>query len=95
MVGAETRRQLTGPLLEGTIAVAGSLLIGIPVGLGLGVLSVRVLSLFFTLPPPLLTIPTAGIFTVAVLMLAISAIALGSTLATIARIEAAPLLREP
>ncbi|MBO3751428.1 ABC transporter permease [Streptosporangiaceae bacterium NEAU-GS5] len=95
MVGADTRRQLTGPLIEGTIAVAGSLVIGIPVGLGLGVLAVRVLSLFFTLPPPLLTLPVTGMITVAALMLAMSAIALGPVLARIGRIEAAPLLREP
>ena len=43
------------------LVVLGSLLIGVPVGLGLALLEVRVLSLFFALPPPLLTIPTGAL----------------------------------
>ena len=39
----------------------GSLLIGVPVGLGLALLEVRVLSLFFALPSPLLTIPAGAL----------------------------------
>ena len=33
-----------------------AIVIGVPVGLGLGLLSVGILSLFFTLTPPLLTV---------------------------------------
>jgi putative ABC transport system permease protein len=49
-VGATTAQSLTGPGVEGAVAVFGSLLIGVPVGIGLAVLSIRVLGLFFTLP---------------------------------------------
>ena len=94
-VGAGTRRVLTPPLLEGSIAALGSLAIGIPVGLGLGVLAVRVLSLFFTLPPPLVTVPIGGLAALAVLVLGISAGALGLALRRVSRIEVGQVLREP
>ncbi len=41
--GAATAQVLTGPALEGAIAVLGSLAIGVPVGLGLGMLAARAL----------------------------------------------------
>ncbi len=51
-LGADTQQLATGPAQEGIVAVVGSLLIGLPLGLLLGILAVRVLGLFFTLPPP-------------------------------------------
>ncbi|MET7617474.1 FtsX-like permease family protein [Streptomyces sp. NPDC005408] len=94
-VGADTPRTLAGPLAEGAVAVAGSLVIGIPIGLGLGVLSVRVLSLFFALPPPLATVPFGALVALVVLVPAISALALGLALRRVDRIEVTALLREP
>jgi putative ABC transport system permease protein len=77
------------------VAVAGSLAIGVPVGLGLGVLSVRVLGLFFTLPPPMARIPLGGIATLGVLVVAISGVALGVALDRARRLEVGAVLREP
>ncbi|MEU6261001.1 FtsX-like permease family protein [Streptomyces sp. NPDC047043] len=94
-VGAGTGRVLTGPVVEDAVAVVGSLLIGIPLGLGLGVLSIRVLSLFFTLPPPLVTVPASALVLLAGLVVAISAPALGLALRRIDRSEVTTLLREP
>ncbi|QNA77064.1 ABC transporter permease [Streptomyces sp. So13.3] len=94
-VGADTPRTLAGPLTDGAVAVVGSLVIGIPVGLGLGVLSVRVLSLFFALPPPLATVPWGALAALGVLVPAISAIGLTLALRRINRTEVTALLREP
>jgi putative ABC transport system permease protein len=94
-IGAATGQVLTGPALEGGIAVLGSLLIGVPVGLGLGVLAVRVLGLFFTLPPPLLSIPAGPLLGLVGFMIATSAVALGAALLAVTRIPAASMLREP
>jgi putative ABC transport system permease protein len=94
-VGADRLQLRTGPRLEGLIAVLASLLIGIPVGLVLGLLSVRLLGLFFTLPPPLLEIPAAPLAGFVVLMAGASALALGGALAAVTRVTAATSLREP
>lgn len=94
-IGAETRQVLTGPALEGIIAVLGSVAIGLPLGLGLGLLSVRILGLFFTLPPPLLTVPIGTLFGFVALMIATSALALAVSLAAVSRDRAAAVLREP
>jgi putative ABC transport system permease protein len=94
-VGAGTREVLTGPLLEGSLAAVGSLVVGIPVGLGLAVIAVRVLGLFFTLPPPVVTVPFAELLALSGLVLLASTIALGIALRKVGRIDVATGLREP
>jgi len=86
---------LTGPAIEGAIAVLGSLLVGVPVGLGLAVLTVRVLGLFFMLPPPLLSLPVGALAGLVVLMIAASPLALGIALVAVTRMQTASVLREP
>ena len=93
-IGANLSQLLTGSILEGCVVVAGSLLIGLPVGLGLGMLDVRVLSLFFALEPPLLTLPAAGLALLALSVALGSAVALGLALSTVTRLSAAAVLRE-
>jgi putative ABC transport system permease protein len=93
-VGADTRQILTGPALEGGVAVIGSVAIGLPVGLGLGILAVRVLGLFFTLSPPLLTVPVPELVALVLFMLIAEAVALGSALVAVNRVRAASVLRE-
>jgi len=93
-VGAATANVLSGPALEGAIAAAGSLVVGVPVGLGLAVLTVRVLGLFFTLPPPLLSVPVGAVAGLVALMVAASAVALGAALVAVDRVSAAAVLRE-
>jgi putative ABC transport system permease protein len=94
-VGAGTRDVIAGPGIEGAVTAVLSLLVGVPVGLGLGVTSVRVLGLFFAVPPPLLTVPVRPVATLAVVVLATSAAALGTTLRRVSRIQPAQVLREP
>lgn len=94
-VGADTGHVLTGPLYEGVFTVVASALIGIPLGLGLGLLAVRVLTLFFTLPPPLLAVPAAPLAGFVAFMVVASAVALGAALVAITRASAAAALREP
>lgn len=95
MIGANTNQLLTGPALEGALAVLGSLAIGLPVGIGLGVLAVRVLGLCFTLPPPVVTIPAGSLAVLAVMVVAVSAIALALALRRVSDTEVASTLREP
>lgn len=93
-IGADNRQLLAGPVLEGALVAVSSLVIGLAVGLGLGLLSVRVLALFFTLPPPLLSVPTGQLLALCVLVLATSATGLGAALAAVNRASAASVLRE-
>ncbi len=93
-VGADTRQILTGPVLEGMVAVVGSIAIGIPVGLGLGTIAVRVLGLFFTLSPPLLTVPVPELVGLVLFMVTASTVALGGAVLAVNRVRAATVLRE-
>jgi putative ABC transport system permease protein len=70
------------------------LIIGVPVGLGIGIQAVQVLGLFFSLPPPVLTIPAGGLIAVALVMVIASVAALGAALAAISRVRVASVLRE-
>ncbi|MDP9326979.1 MAG: ABC transporter permease [Actinomycetota bacterium] len=94
-VGAETSQVLTGPAQEGVIVVLGSLVIGVPVGLGLALLAVRVLGLFFSLPPPLLTLPVGALIAFVLFVVVTSAIALAAALTAVTRVHPAAVLREP
>ncbi|HEU4397159.1 MAG TPA: ABC transporter permease [Actinomycetota bacterium] len=94
-VGADTPQTVTGPALEGVIAVLGSLAVGVPLGLGLAVLAGRVLGLFFTLPPPLLAVPALPLATLGLLVVGASALALGAALVAVDRRSVATVLREP
>jgi putative ABC transport system permease protein len=93
-VGASTGQVITAPLVEGAVAVLGGLAIGIPVGLGLGVLNIQILALFFTLPPPLLVISTGAVGALAAVVVVTSAVALAIVLRQVARQPAATVLRE-
>jgi putative ABC transport system permease protein len=94
-VGADTGQLLTGPAQEGSISVLGSILLGIPIGLGLGALAVRVLALFFTLPPPVAVLPIASLAGFVLLVVVTCAIALAAALFAVTRVSAAQVLREP
>jgi putative ABC transport system permease protein len=94
-IGAHTRHILTGPALEAATVVLGSLIFGIPIGLGLGMLAVQVLGLFFALQPPVLTLPVSGLVALVFLVVAASAGAIGIALRAITRILPASILREP
>jgi putative ABC transport system permease protein len=92
-VGADDRQILIAPALEAGVAVLGSIAIGVPVGLGLGVLAVRVLGLFFTLPPPLLVVPVEGLAALVVGVVGASVVALSLTLLVVSRGRVAAALR--
>ena len=53
------------------------------------------LSLFFALPPPLLTIPTGAIVLFVVFMVMTSTIAIAAALTAVTRVRPASVLREP
>jgi putative ABC transport system permease protein len=93
-VGANTGQVITAPLVESAIAVVGGLAIGIPVGLGLGVLNIQILALFFTLPPPLLVVSTDALGALAAVVVATSAVALAIVLHRVAHQRAASVLRD-
>jgi putative ABC transport system permease protein len=77
------------------LVVTASVGIGVPIGLLLGLLSVRVLGLFFTLPPPLLDVPIGKPLAFVAVLAGASAVALGFALGRGRRANAAALLREP
>jgi putative ABC transport system permease protein len=93
-VGAGTGQVVTAPVVEGVVAVLGGLVLGIPIGLGLGLLSIRILGLFFTLPPPLLVVPTGAIWALAAVVVGSSAVALTAALVRVARQSPASVLRD-
>jgi putative ABC transport system permease protein len=93
-VGADTGQILTGPALEGMVAVFGSLAIGLPVGLALAAIDVRVLGLFFKLSPPLLTVPVPELTALVVFMVVASTLALGGALVAVNRVRVASVLRD-
>jgi putative ABC transport system permease protein len=95
VVGTDTRRLLGMPAQEGAIAVLGSVAVGVPIGLGLGILAVRVLKLFFTLPPPVVSLPGGALAGFIVVMVAASALAIAAALGAVVRVQAADVLREP
>ena len=94
-LGAGTRQILTIPAIESGAVVLGSLAFGIPIGLGLGMLAVRVLGLFFALKPPLLTLPFGGLAALAAAVIAASGAAIALSLASVNRIRPAAILRAP
>jgi putative ABC transport system permease protein len=94
-VGADRSQVMTGPAQEGVVAVLGSLLIGLPLGLVLGILTVRVLGLFFTLPPPVVSVPTLALAGFVLVMVLASGLALGTSLLAVRRVGAPSTLREP
>lgn len=95
MIGATTRQRLWPAAVEGIVAATGSVVTGVPVGIALATVSVRVLGLFFTLPPPLVVVPVAQLALLTALVLAASALATALVLARLSRVDPAPLLREP
>ena len=94
-LGADRSQIVTGPAQEGLVAVLGSLVIGLPLGLALGVLVVRVLGLFFTLPPPVLSIPVGSLLMFVASMVVASAVALAAALLAVTRVGTTAALREP
>jgi putative ABC transport system permease protein len=94
-VGADGRQLLASPAAEGAITVGGSLLIGIPLGLLLSILSVRVLGLFFVLPPPLVSVPGGTLLAFVAVMVSASAAVLAVSLRAVTRVATATTLREP
>jgi len=94
-IGADTRHVLAGPLLEGAVASIGSVVIGVPIGIGLAAIAIRVLDLFFALPPPIVVVPTIELIVLATLVVAASAVALAIALLGIRRRGVAAVLREP
>lgn len=94
-VGADRSQIVTGPAQEGIVAVLGSLVIGLPLGLVLGMLAVRVLGLFFTLPPPVVSVPVLTLIGFVALMVVASTVALGASLLAVTRVGAPVALREP
>jgi putative ABC transport system permease protein len=95
MIGATTRQLVRPPATEGAVAAIGSVVTGIPIGIGLAMLAVRVLGLFFTLPPPLVVVPIGSLLILAAMVLAASCVAIAAVLHRVSRIDVAPLLREP
>jgi len=93
-VGASTRQVLVPPAVEGAVTVTASLLLGVPIGIGMALLSTRVLTPLFTLPPPLLAIDGQGLLGLLGLVLLASAVSIVVSLIAVARLPTVQVLRE-
>jgi putative ABC transport system permease protein len=93
-VGTGNKDMLVGTAVEGAVAVLGSLVVGIPIGLALALLAVRVLGGFFVLPPPLLSVPVLGITALVALVLLTTGLAFFAALERLRRSSLSGLLRE-
>jgi putative ABC transport system permease protein len=67
----------------------------VPLGLVLSIISVRVLGIFFVLPPPLVTVPLGTVLVFLAVMLAASAAVMAVALRAVTRVSVATTLREP
>jgi putative ABC transport system permease protein len=93
-IGTGNREMLVGTAVEGAAAVVGSLVVGIPIGLALALLAVRVLGGFFVLPPPLLSVPVLDITALVALVLLTTGAAFFIALEQLRRSNLGGLLRE-
>ena len=93
-LGASTWHVLSSPALEAVSTLAVSLVVGIPLGLGMTTVTNRVLALLFSLPAPLLRVPGARLALLVVLVAGASALSLAAALAAVARLRPAAVLRE-
>jgi putative ABC transport system permease protein len=93
-VGTGNKDMLVGTAVEGVVAVLGSLVVGIPIGLALALLAVRVLGGFFVLPPPLLSVPVLGITALVALVLLTTGLVFFAALERLRRSNLSGLLRE-
>lgn len=93
-LGADTRHVITPTAVEGGLVVVGQLGFGIPLGLLLGALAVRVLRLFFSLPPAWLTVPRWPLVGLVLVVSVASTVAAGIALLPVIRIQPARVLRE-
>lgn len=93
-LGATTAQVLTPPAVEGVATVAVSVVLGVPIGLGMTMISTRVLNPLFTLSPPLVSLNAAAIAGLVVLVIGATATALAGTLGVVARLRTVSVLRE-
>ena len=92
--GATTRQLLAGPAFEGALTVATSIIVGLPIGIGVTALSGRILTLLFRLPAPLARVPYPTLARLSGLVILTSAVALVASLYGVARSRPSAVLRE-
>jgi putative ABC transport system permease protein len=93
-LGATTAQVLVPPGVEGLATVVASVLVGVPVGLLMAVLSVRVLSPLFTLRPPLLHADPLALGGLVAAVVVTTSLAFAGSLITVARLRTVSVLRE-
>lgn len=93
-LGATTRQVLVPPAVEGLATVAASVILGVPVGLGMAIISARVLNPLFTLRPPLIRVDLLALGGLIAGVIAAAAIALVASLVGVARLRTVSVLRE-
>jgi putative ABC transport system permease protein len=93
-LGATTGQVLVPPAVEGVATVTASVALGVPVGIGMAMISVRVLNPLFSLGPPLISIDGAALAGLLAGVIAATALALIASLGTVARLRTVSVLRE-
>ena len=93
-LGATTRQVLVPPAVEGLATVAASIILGVPVGIGMAIISARILNPLFTLRPPLIRVDPVALTALIVGVIAAAAVALVASLVGVARLRTVSVLRE-
>jgi putative ABC transport system permease protein len=93
-LGATTRQVLVPPAVEGVATVTASVVLGVPVGIGVAMISARILNPLFTLRPPLIRIDGLALAGLIAGVVAAAALALIGSLVTVARLRTVSVLRE-
>lgn len=93
-VGATTRQVLVPPAAEGAVTLAVSVLLGMPIGLGMTAIATGVLAPLFTIKPPLVSVPSVPLTLLALAVVAAGGVTLAAALAVVARLRTVAVLRE-
>lgn len=93
-LGATTRQVLVPPALEGSATLLISLLLGIPIGIGMTTITTRVLTPLFSISPALVQVPVGRVALLALGVAAAGGLALLTSLALVARLRTVAVLRE-
>ena len=93
-LGADTRQVLIPPALEGGATVLVSLLLGVPIGIGMTTITTRVLTPLFSISPPLVRVPVGALALLVGGVIGAALLVIAAALTAAARLKTVTVLRE-
>lgn len=92
-LGVERGRLAAHPLLEMAGVLGASVFVGLPLGIGLAAIAVRVMPLFFVLPPTLVIVPLGSLAWLVLAVVLVGSLLAAGALVAAVRSRPAALLR--